>query len=419
MVEATDPGAMELPELESISEKTPAPLAWRETKERLYKAAGAAFGVGVFAEKNEPGFSGDAASIYTLVRNNSGEVELLKLGWGEFSHDSFTSGIYPALNQASFPIVVVSQWESHLADHETLQLMKDEPVAYLKTRGLMVAQGGEIKAQRNLLDDDEDRSLDIEIEAVAPDVLLAELRNLALEGETIGPIRRSLREQMAEFINTLPRENRSLATMLSEIYRYDYLTPRGLLEHGASLDATSTTLDYVYNPSDITDPKLQSALQQHCDKWCLDTLIEMGIETTGIAVGDEVAVASLLELINSFDQETMEFRPYKSVVSRHSPTERMTEIFFEQLHAASNSRNNAASEMIIDLVAQARASLESFTSPDSQGPLTLDEEKCKQLAQEMLSGSGNEPTRYQVELTMAKVRRAVVEVAVSQMSEKP
>src|SRR5438128_479844 len=65
-----------------------------------------------FAASGEPGFSGIAASLYTLVAlpDRSGPTPaLVKVGWGEFSKNTFTNGQYTALQQFPLPLYCVSQ----------------------------------------------------------------------------------------------------------------------------------------------------------------------------------------------------------------------------------------------------------------------------------------------------------------------
>lgn len=96
------------------------------------------------ADWKEEGFSGDAASLFTLVKfkkDGLEKVELVKLGWGEFSKNVFKKGakslysdsiperrgeknfyykaLYDILRSLPFDVYCVRQMDSYLANKST------------------------------------------------------------------------------------------------------------------------------------------------------------------------------------------------------------------------------------------------------------------------------------------------------------
>lgn len=122
------------------------------------------------ANPDEEGFSGDGASLFTLVnveRDGVTKTCLMKLGWGEFSHDVFRKGANSKfsdhvpkyqdgpdfrlvargklLKELPFQMFCVSQRDSYLADKvETLEEMAYNPVSYLKENSLFATEDGQV-----------------------------------------------------------------------------------------------------------------------------------------------------------------------------------------------------------------------------------------------------------------------------------
>ncbi|MCF7820717.1 MAG: hypothetical protein K9M44_04595 [Candidatus Pacebacteria bacterium] len=91
-------------------------------------------------------FSFDAASYYTLVDLSNDKSELVKLGWGEMSSNTFLSAkedlLYPDVNglirEIPVPIYCLTQGDSYLSDDNTLQKIANNPKDYLKDKAVFV-----------------------------------------------------------------------------------------------------------------------------------------------------------------------------------------------------------------------------------------------------------------------------------------
>ncbi|MDD3711188.1 MAG: hypothetical protein PHP37_01130 [Patescibacteria group bacterium] len=91
-------------------------------------------------------FSFDAASYYTLVKNDNGKEMLVKLGWGEMSSKTFLAPkeelTYPETNgiirEIPIPIYCLSQSDSYFANSPDLKEMEQDPSSYLKEKAIFV-----------------------------------------------------------------------------------------------------------------------------------------------------------------------------------------------------------------------------------------------------------------------------------------
>lgn len=125
---------------------------------------------------DEEGFSGDGASLFTLVNvEKDGVIKtvLMKLGWGEFSYNVFRKGdksrfsdYIPErrdgpdfrlvaqdelLKEMPIQIACVSQHDSYFANVDAIEKMAYDPVAYLRENALFVAEDGQVTpADRSL-----------------------------------------------------------------------------------------------------------------------------------------------------------------------------------------------------------------------------------------------------------------------------
>ena len=123
-----------------------------------------------YANIEEEGFSGDAASLFMLVqfqKEDGPKTELVKIGWGEFSKQTFTKGAkskysdpfidfgddepeyriaaeHEVLRNLPFDVYCVNQYESYFADEKTKNDMCFNPEKYLKEHALFVASGGNV-----------------------------------------------------------------------------------------------------------------------------------------------------------------------------------------------------------------------------------------------------------------------------------
>ena len=128
------------------------------------------FGDLPYARPEEEGFSGDGASLFMLVRfqkEDGPKTELVKIGWGEFSKQTFTKGDkskysepyidfrngkpeyriaaeHEVLRNLPFDVYCVSQGESYLADGEIRNDMYFCPEKYLREHALFVVNDGNV-----------------------------------------------------------------------------------------------------------------------------------------------------------------------------------------------------------------------------------------------------------------------------------
>ncbi|MEA3272194.1 MAG: hypothetical protein U9P90_00830 [Patescibacteria group bacterium] len=234
---------------------------------------------GSYAKINEEGYSGDGASIYvlTFLKNKKGEEtpELVQIGWGEFSKETFESDRYPAFRDIPFDVYCVSQSDSYFADEQLREEMAKNPVKYLSEHSIFVASNGRVKLSEQI--DSHNRRLDKDINAVPYDEMLRIVRNQIIK-------ERSTPEEFAHFLRELPDDPEELGRYMSDLeHRVDWMSDREL-----------KTVDKKTR-ADVKKKRLM-----HC-------LWGMGVERVGIAVGDKKAMESVLALKKHFDFETNSF----------------------------------------------------------------------------------------------------------------
>jgi hypothetical protein len=251
-------------------------------RQRLHDSFNTLFGAsmgGGYARFGEEGFSGDAASIYVLVsaKNEKGEdtLELVKVGWGEFSKETFESDKYPAFKNFPFDIYCVSQSDSYFADERLRKEMAENPKKYLTEHALFVASNGQVQLARRR--DYKTRHLDRDIVAVPYDEMLRTVRNQIIST-------RSTPEEFAAFLRELPDDPVELGRYMSD------------LDHGTPW-MSRTELEKA---DEATKAKARK-------KHLMHTLWGMGVERVGIAVGDRKAMESVLALKRRFDFENNQF----------------------------------------------------------------------------------------------------------------
>lgn len=203
---------------------------------------------GTYAYSGEKGFSGDAASLYTLIetQNENGEMnpELIKIGWGEFSKETFTSSKYPQFQNLPFDIYCVPQYDSFLVDDKLSDQMKNNPIDYLKEKSVLAVSkdGVEIGSR------DRESKIEREVAPLSYDQILKDTRNLAID-------RGSDREEFSDFLKQLPDD-----------------------------------------PS-----KVWEFIQANKDNRNVRILYRLGINPVGAGVGDIEAMKSFVEIKNDFD----------------------------------------------------------------------------------------------------------------------
>ncbi|KKQ35958.1 MAG: hypothetical protein US50_C0002G0018 [Candidatus Nomurabacteria bacterium GW2011_GWB1_37_5] len=211
---------------------------------------------GTYAYFGEEGFSGDAASLFTLINmaDKKGEMkpELFKVGWGEFSKVTFTSGKYPNFKNLPFDLYCVSQSDSFFSgfDKKLSEQMISDPVSYLKDKSLLAVSGNEVEIRNRL----EKGTIKKEVKAHDYDEVLRNARNLVIDRNTD-------RKEFSEFLKKLP-----------------------------------------------DDPKeLWKIIQENKNDKNIGVLHSLGIERLGSGIGDKKAMQSMIDIKNSFDFENNKF----------------------------------------------------------------------------------------------------------------
>ncbi|OHA89270.1 MAG: hypothetical protein A3B03_02460 [Candidatus Zambryskibacteria bacterium RIFCSPLOWO2_01_FULL_42_41] len=236
---------------------------------------------GTYAHGGEEGFSGDAASLYVLtsIKNKKGEEvpELVKVGWGEFSKETFEGDQYPTFHNLPFDVYCVSQSNSYFADEKLRKEMTENPAKYLKEHSLFVASKGKVKLSEKVDGDWRNRRLDKDIQATPYDEMLRTSRNQIIR-------ERSTPEEFAAFLRELPDDPAELGSYMSDLeHRVDWMGDREL---------------------QTADEKTRADVRK---KHLMHYIWGMGVERVGIAVGDKKAMESVLALKKTFDFETNSF----------------------------------------------------------------------------------------------------------------
>lgn len=236
---------------------------------------------GTYAHGGEEGFSGDAASLYVLIsiKNGKGEEvpELVKVGWGEFSKETFEGDRYPTLHNLPFDVYCVSQSDSYFADEKLRREMIENPAKYLQEHSLFVASRGKVKLSEKVDDDWRNRHLDKDIQATSYDEMLRTSRNQIIK-------ERSTPEEFAAFLRELPDDPAELGRFMSYLERkVNWMSNREL---------------------QTADEKTRADVRK---KHLMHYIWGMGVERVGIAIGDKKAMESVLALKKTFDFETNSF----------------------------------------------------------------------------------------------------------------
>lgn len=235
---------------------------------------------GGYARSSEEAFSGDAASIYVVasMKNEKGEEvpELVKVGWGEFSKETFEGDQCPTFKNFPFDIYCVSQSDSYFADEKLREEMVKNPQKFLSEHSIFVAING--KVQKSERADFRTRRLNKDIQAVPHDELLRTVRNQIINERTTP-------EEFAAFLRELPDDPTELGKYTSELeHRVDWMGDREL---------------------QAADEKTRADVRK---KHLMHILWGMGTERVGIAVGDKKAMESILALKRQFDFEMNSFK---------------------------------------------------------------------------------------------------------------
>lgn len=229
---------------------------------------------GTYAHPGEEGFSGYAASLYVLtsLKNERGKEtpELVKIGWGEFSRETFEGDRYSIFRSLPFKVYCVSQNDSYFADAQLRKDMIENPAKYLQEHSLFVASNGRVKFSKKI---GSKRHLDEDVEAIPYDEMLRTVRNQIIK-------ERSTPEEFAAFLKELPDDPIELGRYMSDLeHRVDWMGDRDL---------------------QTADEKTKANVRR---KWLMYLFLGMGVETVGIAVGDKKAMESVLALKKRFDFE--------------------------------------------------------------------------------------------------------------------
>lgn len=196
------------------------------------------FGGAPYASSSDRLFSGDAATIYTVLKltdtkGKSRDV-LYKLGWGEFSRDFFEnpevttwypdeSGAQRILKNFPLDIYCVSQRSSYFADEKTKIQQLLDPRKYLAKNALFVARRRQDNSGTDVIyrDKSEDprqltSPLPVEIPAYTQDEFVKALRDSALKYrfERFG-------QELVDFIVSIPRDLENLKKYASDNNLYD------------------------------------------------------------------------------------------------------------------------------------------------------------------------------------------------------
>ncbi len=235
---------------------------------------------GGYAQSDEKAFSGDAASIYLVVsmmdKEGNESPELVNVGWGEFSRETFESGRYPTFKNFPYDIYCVSQTDSFFADEKLRKEMAENPQKFLAEHSLFVASNGKVQTSERI--DHRTRSLNRAIQAVPYADVLRTVRNQIISEQTAPG-------EFAAFLRELPDSADDLGAYVADLEnRVDWMS------HGDLEKA---------------DEKTKADVRK---KHLMHMLWGMGTETVGIAIGDRKPMESIMALKQQFDFETGSFK---------------------------------------------------------------------------------------------------------------
>ncbi len=235
-----------------------------------------------WAQPTEKGYSGDGASLYIIItledEKEEASLKLMKLGWGEFSHQTFTKNQnetkdhFFTLHSFPAPIFCVSQYESFLASKEILKEMEVDPIGYLRNHTLFMANQGRVYESEKI--DFNHRLLDKKIKPVPYEEMLAMVRNQIVE-------KYSSPEEFRDFLQTLPGDPEELSNFISNCEK-------------PIPEKTNIALESL----DTKEQKQRSLF------WILKN---MGTDTRGYGRGIEELIDNIISLKNSFNFETKQF----------------------------------------------------------------------------------------------------------------
>ena len=162
--------------------------------------------------------------VLISVKNEEGEdiPRLFKVGWGEFSRETFEGDKYPAFRNFPHDIYCVSQWDNYFAGEKIAKKMQEDPKGYLSEYSIFVARNGKI--QRPTGSESSAPHLEGDIKAIPYEDMLRTVRNQIIQTRTTP-------EEFAAFLCELPDD----PTELSKYVRYLFsdelsMTRRGFEE---------------------------------------------------------------------------------------------------------------------------------------------------------------------------------------------
>lgn len=225
-------------------------------------------------EDGHENFSGDGASLYTLAVDESGKTLLAKIGWGEFSKTAFTKD-YPKtedkhnldwnqrieqergqavkrLKNLPIEMFVVPQTESYLANEKIKSLMDGNPEQYLRNYSTLVLDNGNLTYSKSRGISSRGQIFDGEVKAKSFSELAADFKNCIIEADYNA-------EDFADKLRGLPDDPKAA---------FEYLTA---------------------NPD------------------FFNIIGRLDINHTGIAIGHEDSMNSIIQLKNRFDFKAKRF----------------------------------------------------------------------------------------------------------------
>lgn len=248
------------------------------------------------AGPEEPGFSGDAASLFVLAEMPAADGQsvptLIKAGWGEFSHNTFTTGVtghgtksiggkdmekrYEVLRSLPFDVYCVGRHESYLPGSKIAEQMQSNPVEYLQNHAKFVAREGKVIPSKRLETGKRGNqtSLDYDIKAEPAEELIRQMRNSMIANF-------SQPEKFAAYLHSLTDDPKVLGQLIQRQERLFFNQNR--------------------------TPSEQAELDGNRD---LGLLTRMGLtvdESVGQGVGDPKAMQHLIDLKQKFNFEKNEF----------------------------------------------------------------------------------------------------------------
>lgn len=277
-------------------------LSTKEKIKRLHDVMDSCFKCqmgGGFARSNERGFSGDAASLYSLIEINH-QPCLVKVGWGEFSHQTFTSGQHPYLENSPLDLYCVSQSNSYFSNANQRDLMQTNPQEFLRQNALFVVTKKESNSAK-IIPSQYNRSersgnLDYGFPVENYENALCSLRNLALQRLTNDLAAISSTELSANKVNEYRQKFTNFILKLKHI--------TSDLELGNFL----IKIDHRPCLADSHYHSLNSIQQELQDEKCFcSLLIRLGIETCGCHANDPKSMLSIRELLSKYNLVAQKF----------------------------------------------------------------------------------------------------------------